>query len=209
LKAFSEFRYVLTKAAESSLNYALKYDPGTVAKMEPLDGKILALKSESPEIALYLSCQSGQVEIQSQCDRSPNCCLEGPLTDMLELMWSGQESLADSEVKINGEVAVLLQFKQLIAGLDIDWEQPLHQHFGDYLAYPIAKVIKGSNRWGNEQIKKSPQWLSDTLTNELQLIPHKSEIQGFSAEVNQLRSDLDRLEARIKTRFPQVKGVHD
>jgi ubiquinone biosynthesis protein UbiJ len=157
----------------------------------------LAVESTQPELCLYFVCHASDLEVLSYYEGTPDCKICGTMGSLIELLWSEQDSLADSGVVLSGEIGFLLQLKKLIAHLDIDWEEPIVNVLGDTLGHTVAELMRKKCHWLQARATTLPLWIGETLTEELQASPSKTELNNFYRDVDSLRSATDRLQAHI------------
>ena len=188
---------LLCRALEGAIRKALLYDPGTASALEPVSGKILAVVSTQPAIKLYFVCHPTEFQVLSHYEERAECQIEGDAGALVALLWSEQESLADSGVTISGEVGFLLQLKRLLSRVDIDWEQPICDALGDTVGYPLTRLIRKQFAWAKQRAKTTPLWVNDMLTQEFQASPSKVELDNFYRDVDALRAGTERMQAQI------------
>lgn len=187
----------LCKAIENSMRWALKYDPGSQIALGKIQGKVLAVSSTQPEFKLYFVCHATQLQVLSIYEDTPSCTIEGPLPKLIELLWSEQDSLANSGVVLTGEIGFLLQLKKLISQLDIDWEEPLVDAFGDVVGHAVSELARKKFGWLQARAVTFPIWVGETLTEEFRASPTATELDNFYRGVDGLRAGTDRLQANI------------
>lgn len=187
----------LCKTIETSIRWALQYDPGSQAAMAKMEGKVLAVSSTQPELCLYFVCHATYLQVLSYYEETPDCKIEGSMSCLIELLWSEQDSLANSGVVLSGEIGFLLQLKKLISQLNIDWEEPITDALGDTLGHTLAELMRNKFQWLQARATTFPLWVGETLTEELQASPAKTELENFYRDVDSLRSSTDRLQAHI------------
>lgn len=93
---------------------------------------------------------------------------------------------------ITGSIAVAETLQQLLGNLDIDWEEELSKHTGDVIAHQAMRFMQ------NLRTIELDQMVAEYLQEEIKVLPTKTEMQEYLHAVDQLRSDVDRIEARIK-----------
>lgn len=191
----------LVTAAVAALNkaieVALKYDPGTQAALQVLDGKVLHINCTTPALSLYALIEHERVRLTHHYEQSAHCTLTGSATALVGLLWHDQHSLADSGVTVSGEPGLLGNVQQLVKRLDLDWQQALSDVLGETAAFPLSRILSAQSQWLRQRSERLPDWLADVLTEELQLLPAQPELEQFFSDVNQLRADSERLQARI------------
>lgn len=198
------FRTAFAKSLEFALNQALDYDPGSRAALAALNGKSLALEITRPALSLYLSfVEPGPVV--SACGDAADCTLSGPLPAVLGLLWREHHTLAGTGVTVAGDPGLLQKLQRLLGGAELDWEQALIDRLAavagpanaSLLVHPLAQLLRGGNAWLQRQARVTPDWLHDYLTAEVRLLPSAQELAVFYQDVDEVRAQAERLEARI------------
>lgn len=195
-------------AAEALINKALQHDPATRQTLAQLAGKVVQLQLTQPQLDIYLCPRGDRLDLQGQCELPVACLVRGRLLDMLKLADGQQLNLAGSGVQVTGETQLLLTLKNCLEGLDIDWEDWLASYLGDDLAHPLAAGFAQLHRYGKQQAANLQGQLEPYLTEELQLLPSRTALAQFGAEVDQLALAADRLEARLAALRAQLKTTH-
>lgn len=177
---------------------ALKYDPGTQQALQGLHGKVLQINCTAPEFSLYAVIDTGEVRLHSYYEHTVHCTLTGSSSALIGLLWQDNHSLANSGVTVTGEPGLLNSVQHLLKQLDIDWQEPLTDILGDTAAYPLIHLIGSQSLWLRQRAQRLPDWLGDVLTEELRLLPSANELELFYQDVNDLRTDCERLQAHIQ-----------
>jgi len=184
---------------EQLLNQAIRLDPEAPARLAPLHGRIIELRLLGTGSSLFLIPEPRGLQLLSAFEGTPDCTLTGtPLA--LARMRGSQESadqLFSGSVEISGDTHLAQQFGDILAGLDIDWEEQLSKLTGDVIAHEIGNATRGLLGWGTRQTRIIEQNLQEYLQEELRLTPSRLELEPFLQDVDRLRDDVERLEARI------------
>ncbi|SMF51427.1 ubiquinone biosynthesis protein UbiJ [Alteromonadaceae bacterium Bs31] len=188
----------LALSLESAINTALKFDPGTRAKLKQVEDKTLAIKCEQPTFNLFISANQQRISVSAHQDGEATTALNGSFINLSGLLINNAPSLAESGVRVEGQVALLAEYQQIVKDLDIDWEDALSSLVGDLPAHQIARLGKNGLAWLLPRGKLLPSFIAEFLTEELQALPHRTEVESFSREVEELRQKTERLDARIK-----------
>lgn len=86
----------------------------------------------------------------------------------------------------------------LAAALDrFDWALALRPYVGDMLAARAAQAVAGFGRWRAQAHESVGLTLAEYATFEAGLVADKHAVRRFVAEVDGLRDDVARLEARL------------
>ncbi len=98
---------------------------------------------------------------------------------------------------IEGNAEIGQQVIELFDELQIDWEDHLSHFVGDIPAYHAGRILSGMSKWllGTEQTLA--QNIKEYLHEEAEYVPTREALQDFFSEIDTLRMDVDRIEARI------------
>jgi ubiquinone biosynthesis protein UbiJ len=101
-------------------------------------------------------------------------------------------------VEISGDAELGQQFSEILEALDIDWEEHLSHFTGDLVAHKLGNVVRGALSWGRQTVDTLGQDVAEYLQEESETVPNQDEAEGFMSQVDVLRTDVDRMEARVK-----------
>ena len=184
-------------AIERAINAVLKLDPDASQRLIPLNGKVIAINVTQPTVSVVLSIVDQQVHLIGGLDTPADTTLSGSLSALRSLS-SGNDALYQGEVRIEGDIGVGQQLKELASTLDPDWEEFLSPLFGDTLVHQLALASQGLSSWFERTHSAMKQNTSEYLQEEAELVAPNSEVQAFCNDVDQVRAAADRLEARVK-----------
>lgn len=188
----------LLKPLEAAVNRILSLDPETPLRLKSLAGR--SVRVELPEACLTLrACFDGQgislrpfvPEEQPPVDASVRL----PLAAAVSLLRSRGEQAQG--VEFRGDVAVVHALRRLAGGLEIDWEAQLARLTGDIVAHCVGLAARGLLGWLDHARQTFEANLGEYLTEETRQLPPAAEVATFLDEVDRLRQDADRLEARL------------
>lgn len=78
-----------------------------------------------------------------------------------------------------------------------DWEEDLSKIVGDPLAFQIGYRVRAFQDQTRQLKQDGEQMFSEYLRYELDLLPARSEVEGFNQVVTELETQVEALEARI------------
>ncbi|MDD5034517.1 MAG: SCP2 sterol-binding domain-containing protein [Methylococcaceae bacterium] len=177
----------------------IKLDPRSCDYLSPLAGKIIALHLSPLNWRLYLCPGEDSLEILPSFDGIPDVTLSGtPLAfARMGLDDRASRALFAGEVTIEGDMKTARRFQELFERLDIDWEASLARLTGQSLAQQLAGVLRSTHAWGLDTLESWQMNVCEYLQEESRDLPAGAEADIFYQEVDTLRADFDRLEARI------------
>ena len=182
-----------TQIIENLANHLLQYDPDTKAKLTTLDGKTIAFHITDWNVVFYVVVDQQQLQCYSGKPNHPDAEISGKLTELFKLARQKK-----GFIEIKGDVELGLEIRQILSKIDIDWEELLAQWTGDIAAHHVVKKFKQIKKLGNAVKETFSETLRDYLLHEARCLPTRQEVQAFCEEVNTLRYDVDRLEARLR-----------
>lgn len=195
---------LLTSSLETVVNTALNYDPASQKKLAGISD-ILAIESTAPALSLYCHGSADGIRFMAHCESSVTTRLRGTPIALLALL-KQPTSLANSGVELAGSVALLQQWQSVIQELDIDWEDAISTVLGDIAGPMLANKLRTGSSWVKDQQTQHTQLLKEYLPEELRVIPSKAELESFYQEVNSLKLDTDRLNARFDSLANKLKN---
>lgn len=184
---------------EQAVNAALALDPKTGERLCRLDGKVVAIELRGTPLRIYLQPHNEGLRLMGHYDGEADTTLRGAPLSMLR-MNSGRtgEGLFRGGVEIDGDVELGTRFQQIFEKLDIDWEEHLSRLTGDIIAHQLGNTVRGLFAWGERSREHLGQDIADYLQEEREVLPVDWEVDEFIESIDTLRSDTDRLEARVK-----------
>ena len=183
---------------EKLINTALRYDPGTRIALTSLADQVLAIQVTAPAFTVYLTPDEAGICLLGHWEGEVHTRLRGSLPALARLARSEQTTFADSGVEVIGNTGLLVDLQRLLKNLDIDWEEALTEIVGDVVGHQGAEMLRSGARYTQDRAGEVKRLVSEFLTEELGTLPSKYELEGFYQDVDDLRLQADRLEARIK-----------
>ena len=190
---------VLIAALETAFNRYLSLDPDTLPKLGEMEGKVIAVDISGFGLALYLFPGIDGIMISDRYEGEADATLKGsPLAlTRLGLAEDAAPILFSGEVTIEGDTQLGRQFKKMLAQLDIDWEELLARRIGDIAAHKVGNLARSFNTWQQRAANSLIQNVGEYLQEEVRQLPARNEVKHYLNQVDVLRDDTARLEARI------------
>lgn len=184
---------------ETVINRYLALDPEMLDKMAAFSGKVIKLEIIGISTALYMLPDSNGMQIRTEHDGEADTILRGTPISLFKmgLVSNAATLLLKGDVEISGDTRLGHQFKNVFSQMDIDWSEPLAELVGDTLAYQIQQSGKKITGWGKDIFESATMSFSEYLQEESRDAVTETELNIFNADVDQLRNDVDRLQAKI------------
>ena len=198
---------LLTSGIEKAFNTLLSFDEDSQLRLQKLKGRSLQVKLTELPWGLLFSF-SDQVDIRAVIADEPeevapqkaDCLIELNLQTLPKLKDSSQLTLLIQQKKLNlvGDIYVAQSFSTLLKELDIDWEEQLSKYTGDVIAHQTFTSAKSFFAQAKTQLAAGLEQTHSKLTAADSVAVCPNEMILFSDKVNDLRSDVERLSARLE-----------
>lgn len=183
----------------SAFNHYLALDPEAAEKLKAFDGRLICIEIRGAEKKLYLSIENNAIYVIKDTDTEPDTTISGWPVGLFKLGLHRDSAplFFAGEVEIRGDTRLGRQFKALIADMEIDWEEHLSSFTGDIAAHRIMAMVDKLGKWGRAATRNLADDMGEYLQEESRDVVSGAEIDLFNQQVDKLRDDADRLEARI------------
>ena len=191
---------LLIGAFEAALNQYLALDQDSGYFLTPLAGKVIAVNVQPFDETLYLCPTTGSIQCMDQFPDQPDTRLTGSLwaLGLMGLSSTPMRSIFSGEVKIEGDMQTGRKFQELFAKLDIDLEEKLSQFTGDIIAHKVANFFRAGQSWSKDSLETFRLNAKEFLQEETRDLPSAPEADIYYAQVDELRTDSDRLQSRVE-----------
>ena len=185
---------------EAVINNALKLDPATLNKLRALDGHVFLLHCSAPELSLYFIPGSDDVRLCGFYDGPADTTLTGSAREFAKLATASDaaNALINGELELHGDSQALIALQKILRQLDIDWEQPLADIFGDIVGHQLGRGLRSGLRFGRQALQGLKRQLDDYIVHESNLIPPRWQAEQFFNDVDQLALRSERLAAQLQ-----------
>jgi ubiquinone biosynthesis accessory factor UbiJ len=193
-------------ALETLVNQALKLDPASRQRLTAMDGQIFHIECTAPAVDIYLLPQHDRVQIASYCDGPITAGLRGSADDFIQLLTSADPgaTLINGKMTVQGDSQALLQLRAIAADLDIDWEAPLVQVFGDVIGHQLGRGLQQMTSLLQEAGRSFSRQLRDYVKEESDWLAPRWQVENFKTQVDELVRRSETLEARAAQLRQQI-----
>ncbi len=191
---------VFIASIETVLNRYLALDEQTFSALADLQGRIIEIHLQGLNTSLYLFPDGDGIMVLGDFDGEADTRLIGTPIALakLGLARNPADVLFSGEVSIEGDTRLGQQFKKILARMDIDWEEQLSRYSGDILAHQIGNGVRALSGWLQRNQQSAALDTGEYLQEEIRLLPSAAEMNYFIRQVDALRDDTERLQARLQ-----------
>lgn len=188
---------VILNSASGLLNHALSYDTNASVSLQKLEDACIQIEIENYNI--FILFDMGEILLSTEYFDAPNTIIRGPISAFLTLLlFKNLREAANLGLRIEGDTSIGETLQSLFFSLDIDWEAWLSTYVGDTVAYQLGDAIGATREKTQGLLNKTSEKTREYLQSEGKYMPTPIETQAFLNDVDKLRANMDRLEARLK-----------
>jgi len=171
-----------------------------------LQHRVFAVRVKGTSLAMYFVVGAGEVLLVSEYGDDPDIVVTGSLLTLARLAGAdGNAAIRDGTVDLTGDAEIAQQFQTLLRYGRPDLEEELSGAVGDVVAHTIGEVARSVGRWGKEARSTMRQNIGEYLQEESRSVPSRYEADAFRNQVDSLRDDVARFEARLQ-RLETARG---
>jgi ubiquinone biosynthesis protein UbiJ len=190
----------LLAGVELGLNRVLALDSTALPRLARLSGRVIALDCTAPALQLFILPSGEGLQLAGQWAGEADCRLRAPAASLLRLA-TGKDKTAvlhSPQVELDGDSAVLLELAGILQDLELDWEYELSRWLGPVGSQLLGSHIRSRANWTGKTLDSLRLNLADYLNEESRSLVGQREANARFAELDRLKLDLDRLDARIE-----------
>lgn len=198
-------------ALEGAVNTALRLDPASRQKLAALSGRVFHLECSKPDLDIFLIPQQDGVQLAAQWEGEITAGLSGSGDDFAQLLHSSDPgaTLINGNMTVIGDSKALLQLRDIAAQLDLDWEAPLTNIFGDIVGHQMARSLRFGHRLFTDATKSLRRQVRDYLQDDLlvngdTLFVQRSQFEQFSTAISGVNARSEQLLARAARLQQQI-----
>ncbi|WP_318510898.1 ubiquinone biosynthesis accessory factor UbiJ [Photobacterium leiognathi] len=188
----------VTGAVETALNQLIKDDADSQRRLTRLRGKVISVKLNEFNKTMYFVF-SHQIDVLAGFEGEVDCQLALNLSVLPELRQQANltQLIKADKLALDGDLQLAQHFSSLLSGLKPDFEDKLSEYIGDVVAHTLVSSVKSGSRFIRQGIKNRQRDLAEVITEEWRLLPQPLEMMHFCDQVDDLKSDVARFEARL------------
>jgi ubiquinone biosynthesis protein UbiJ len=164
-----------------------------------LEDRVFAVRVKDTALTMYIIVGAGEIFLTSEFGDDPDVIVTGSLLSLARLAGpEGDSAIRDGVIDLTGDQEVALQFQDLLRCGRPDLEEELSGVVGDVVAHSMGEFARSVERWGKEARRTLRQNVSEYLQEESRTVPSRYEADVFRQQVESMRDDVARFEARLK-----------
>jgi len=192
-------RSFFEKKIQFILNHSLALDPESIHRINALKNHIISIELNGLAFVFQLIFTESTILFKTQDFEKPNTIIKGTPLSLLHMTLSSNRKkfFADDNIIIEGDIETGQHIIDLFDQFEIDWEEYISRITGDIPAHQIYRALSHVKQLKRRLQTALTQNINEYIHEEKNLFPTSEALQDFFREVDLLRMDTDRLEARI------------
>ncbi|MGL5420127.1 MAG: ubiquinone biosynthesis accessory factor UbiJ [Plesiomonas shigelloides] len=190
---------LVTGVLETALNALLAKNAEAKNKLPRLRGKVLALQlRELPAPLVFVF--SNRIDVLAAWEDEADCRVRTGVLVLPELRDRSQVTrlIREQALDVQGDIQVLQHFVALMEALGWDPAELLAPYTGDLVAHGVSCLVQGTVAGVQRQHARNLAYLGEVVTEEWRLAPGALEVAYFADQVEELATQLTRLERRLQ-----------
>ncbi|CAM3957400.1 SCP-2 sterol transfer family protein [Vibrio aerogenes CECT 7868] len=193
------FSSLITATIETVLNRLIQDDPMLVRQAARLKGQSVQIHLKELDQTLTFVF-SQQVDVLNGYEGQPDCFLSLKLSVLPQLKEQANITrlIKADELVLEGDMRLAQNFSVLLTECQPDPEEWLSRLTGDVVAHSVVRGAKDLGHFFQAELIRHQSHLGQVITEEWRIAPGPLEVADFCDQVDDLHSQLARLEARIQ-----------
>jgi ubiquinone biosynthesis protein UbiJ len=185
--------------AEQVLNGHVQESGAALDLLASLQGRTLSITIEGMDTVVLRADESRLAVVWGKDgDERATASVTGtPLALLSSIRAESLKHTNASGISISGDAEVAEAFSALLGFARPDLEEQLSYVAGDVLAHQVGNVARDLHGWGKRFLSALSQNTSEYLQEETRSLPASVEVEGFFADIERLRDDIERATSRV------------
>lgn len=188
----------LFRPLTSLLNRQIKATTPARELCAELDGKVIAVRVADTAIAIHVCVCPDEIALLGEFCGEPDAAIAGSILTLARLVGNnGEAAIRDGSLELTGDAEVAQAFQKLLGYAKPDLEEELSGVIGDAAAHRLGEVARSLGNWGREARLTLSRNVTEYLQEERRDVPSRYEVEMFTNDLDVLRDNVERLEARL------------
>ncbi len=182
-----------------AINAYLALDPESRQRLLKLNGKIVTIELGGHPVQLQFT--ESDILLKTDHFSEPHTTIKGTPLSLLHIALAQdnrKQFFSDNSIVIEGNLELGQQVIALFDELEIDWEEYLSRGLGDIGSHQLVRFTRKIKQFGKRICTTLTENIDEYVHEEANLFPPSEALCDFYSDVDELRMDTDRLEARIQ-----------
>lgn len=188
---------LVAQSIETALNRYLHLGPDPRPLPPHLAGKTLGIVLRGFAGRLVLQPRPERVYVWLDAEMPCAAEIEATPLGMAALLRDPQQAIQGDSVHVRGETRSAQELGEWLQASGLDWEALLARLTTDGFAAAMRRQFNRGSRWLRQRREAWQADLGAYLQDETATLPARAEVEAWLTEVDTLRDDVARLQARL------------
>ncbi|TQV88977.1 ubiquinone biosynthesis accessory factor UbiJ [Aliikangiella coralliicola] len=196
-------------------NRILNLDAEAHQKLKEFENKVIHIEITDLQLDYYFIFPNGTLVVQDSKNefataqaeeseesiaRKTSASISGKLRAFLAAASAEHsgDSVFTGDLHFSGEINTAKKFQDFVQSLEIDWQEPLSQLLGDEITHFVSRGVNHAQQLFKNFVTQTRQDVPEYLQEEVRVTPTQTELDIFFETVDLVRSQTDRLQARLQ-----------
>lgn len=183
---------------EKAINRYLALDSESKKRIHFLQNKIVTLELRGTPLTMQMIFSNDTVHLKWDHFNDPDLIIRGTPLNLLHMsLVTDRRKFFAEDIVVEGNMELAQQVLAIFDDLEIDWEEYISTWVGDVPAYQTGRIFRHLKNTSQRIRNLVSNNLNEYVHEEINLFPPEEALQDFFQAVDELRMDVDRIEARI------------
>jgi len=191
---------LLCATIEVALNRCLRLEPSVLEECAARSGQSISCDITDLGWQLQVDLIPGGVRVLPSARPDAETRIRGTSAGLLRLLWRSardDRSIPD-EVQISGDAELLGRFKDWLGRVGFDPGEWLAPVIGDAPAYRVVQAARQAFGWGSSALRTLALDGAEYLREERGVLAGAADVEDWVQQVETLRDDVERFDARLR-----------
>ena len=165
-------------------------------QVRELDDKVIQVTLTGPDLTLYICAEGERLVLRTAHAGTPDAAIAGSIPAFLRALAKPGTTLPD-DIAAEGDTSLVRDLRDLLGGLQFDWEDRLSRFTGDPIAHGIGELVRRGGRAAGYAGDRLLRDVAEYLREETRQVVSKQEVEGFVSGVAGVRDEVERFAARL------------
>jgi ubiquinone biosynthesis protein UbiJ len=184
---------LLAPLALKALNHLLEQNPGSQEGLSRHAGKTLRIDGGLFSLDIAVAADGAFADTATDI---PDATIKLDPGLLLNLPIAGKAAF--KSLQTTGDADLLAEVNRVFQTLQWDMEADLAPLVGNIAAHRLTSGTQALGNWARQNRESAAATLAEYLTEEQPVLANRAQVEHFYREVDTLRDDAARLEARLK-----------
>lgn len=183
-----------------SINRYLDLDPDSRQRVQQLQGKVITIEFLPFHLLFQCEFNDGIVVLHQDDILPADTTIRGTPLQLMGVMVTkkNRQSFFTDDIRMEGDAELGQQVIELFDEIQIDWEEHASRFIGDVPAYHTSRILGKFKSWLSNTKENMTDDIASYLHEETNWQPAREALSDFFSDIDAIRLDVDRAEARIK-----------